>query len=82
MQILKIDKLYSILSCLLKWSRESFSEHHNCEWAPFNANLEWFYEVLISPVTQFLDDMQMEDKLIIVAPQVCSSLHDTSKRWC
>jgi hypothetical protein len=77
MQILKIDRLDSILSCLLKWSRESFSDpQHNCEWAPFNANLEWFYEILISPVAHFLDDMQVEDKLIIVAPQVCSFLHD------
>ncbi|CAK9259993.1 unnamed protein product [Sphagnum jensenii] len=74
MQILKIDGLDSILSCLLKWSRESFSEHHNCEWSPINANLEWFYEVLISPVTQFLDDMKVEDKLIIVAPQVLSDV--------
>jgi len=77
MQILKIDMLDSILSCLLKWLRESFSRPHNCEWAAINANLEWFYEVLISPVMHFLDDMQVEDKLIIVAPQVCSSLHDT-----
>jgi len=82
MQILNIERLDSILSCLLEWSRKSFSERHNCGWAPINASLEWFYEVLISPVTQFLDDMQVEDKLIIVAPQVCNSLHDTSKRWC
>jgi hypothetical protein len=80
MQILKIDRLDSIISCLLKWSQESFSAPHNCEWAPFNANLEWLYEVLISPVTHFLDDMEVEDKLIIVAPQVCSFLHNTAKR--
>ncbi|CAK9209342.1 unnamed protein product, partial [Sphagnum troendelagicum] len=74
MQVLKINGLDSILSCLLKWSRETFSEHHNCEGAPINANLEWFYEVLISPVAHFLDDMKQEDKLIIVAPEVLSDV--------
>lgn len=82
MQVLKINGLDSILSCLLKWSRKSFSKGHNCEWAPINANLEWLYEILIDPVSHFLDDMEVEDKLIIIAPQVCSSLQHTSKRWC
>jgi hypothetical protein len=82
MQVLKISGLDSILSCLLKWSRETFSEHNNCEGGPINANLEWFYEVLISPVAHFLDDMKQEDKLIIVAPEVCSYLHGTFKMWC
>jgi hypothetical protein len=82
MQVLKINGVYSILSCLLKWSRETFSEHHNCVGVPIDASLEWFYEVLISPVAHFLDDMKQEDKLIIVAPEVCSSLHGTAKLWC
>jgi hypothetical protein len=47
-----------------------------------NGCLEWMYEMLISPVVNFLDDMKQEDKLIIVAPEVCSSLYATAKSWC
>jgi len=37
--------------------------------------------MLISPVANLLDDMEQEDKLIIVAPEVCSSLYATAKSW-
>jgi hypothetical protein len=47
-----------------------------------NGCLEWIYEMLISPVANFLDDMKQEDKLIIVAPEVRSSLYATAKSWC
>jgi hypothetical protein len=40
------------------------------------------YEMLISPVAYLLGDMKEEDKLIIVAPEVCSSLYATAKSWC
>jgi len=39
--------------------------------------LEWLYEIFISPVGNLLDDMEEEDKLIIVAPEVWHS-----KSWC
>jgi hypothetical protein len=82
MRILNINGLDSILSNLLKWLRNTFSVSHECVGVPIDASLEWFYEVLISPVAHFLDDMKQEDKLIIVAPEACSSLHGTAKLWC
>jgi len=47
-----------------------------------NGCLEWMYEKLISPVADLLNDMEEEDKLIIVAPEVCSSLYAAAKSWC
>jgi hypothetical protein len=83
MQILKINGLHTILCNILKWLRNVFSQpHHDCDRALINGCLEWMYDILISPVANFLDNMEQEKKLIIVAPEVCSSLHGTAKSWC
>jgi len=62
---------------MLEWMTTTFQwfteESHECEGAFINACLEWMFEMLISPVANFLADMKQEDKLIIVAPEVCSS---------
>jgi CHAT domain-containing protein len=44
-----------------------------------NASLEWMYEMLISPVEKLLEGMEPEDKLIIVAPEVCNFVYDNAK---
>ncbi|CAK9867312.1 unnamed protein product, partial [Sphagnum jensenii] len=75
MQILKINGLDSIFWYLLQWLRNMCSgPTHQCEGALINGCLEWIYEMLISPVANFLDNMEQEDKLIIVAPQVLSDV--------
>jgi hypothetical protein len=80
MQIVKINGLDRMCWTILEWMRTMFSQgSHECKGAHINACLEWIYELLISPVANFLADMEQEDKLIIVAPEVCSSLHRTVK---
>ncbi len=37
-----------------------------------NADLEFLYDLLIAHVEPILDDMKPDDKLIIVAPEVCT----------
>jgi hypothetical protein len=37
-----------------------------------NADLEFLYGLLIALVEPILDDMKPDDKLIIVAPEVCT----------
>jgi hypothetical protein len=77
MQILKINGLDRIFWIILEWMRTMFQwfsqGSHVCKGADINSCLEWMYELLISPVANFLADMEQEDKLIIVAPEVCSS---------
>jgi hypothetical protein len=43
-----------------------------------NADLEVLYMMLISPFADYLADMNPEDKLIFVAPEVCNSIHNNS----
>jgi hypothetical protein len=43
--------------------------------------LEWMHEMLIGLVANLLDGMKPEDKLIIVAPEVCNSVYDDAKSW-
>jgi hypothetical protein len=74
MQILPVNGLDSILWKILKWLRNMCSlRAHDCRGTLINGTLELLYEILISPVANFLDVMEQEDKLIIVAPEVCSS---------
>jgi hypothetical protein len=78
MQILQINGLDRIFWKILEWLRTMFSDpSHECERGFINTCLEWIYEMLISPVANLLDEMEQEDKLIIVAPEVCGSLHKT-----
>ncbi len=37
-----------------------------------NADLEFLYDLLIAPISHILRDMKPDDKLIIVAPEVCT----------
>jgi CHAT domain-containing protein len=74
MQILKVNTLHSMLWKLLKWLRNICSLTHECRGALINGILELLYEILISPVANFLDGMQQEDKLIIVAPEILSDV--------
>jgi hypothetical protein len=46
-----------------------------------SADLKWIYEMLISPVADLLVDMKPDDKLIIVAPEVCDSVYNNAKTW-
>jgi hypothetical protein len=81
MQILN-HRYTSLLGMILEYLRPVLSQ-----WAKtsgekkrvLNGCLEWMYDMLISPVVNFLDDMKQEDKLIIVAPTVRSSLYTTAK---
>lgn len=55
---------------------------HECRGTLINGILELLHEILISPVANFLDGMEQEDKLIIVAPEVCSSSNGIVKSDC
>jgi hypothetical protein len=39
-----------------------------------DADLEHLYVEILSPVATVLDGMKPDDKLIIVAPEVCNSI--------
>ncbi len=54
---------------------ESHGEQH------MSADLKLIYEMLISPVADLLVDMKPNDKLIIVAPEVCDSVYNNAKTW-
>jgi len=70
-----------ILPKILVWLREIFSQKSQEKIELLDRALQWMYLKLISPVANLLDKMEQEDKLIIVAPEVCSSLNGTAKSW-
>jgi hypothetical protein len=83
MQILKND-FTLLLQIVLEMLREIFSQGSNAtknEGVQIDENpgmkgcLEWMYEMLIGLVANLLDGMKPEDKLIIVAPEVCNSVY-------
>jgi hypothetical protein len=81
MQILKLQGLENILRHSLEQLRKMFKKFSQGstedERKIMNGYLEWLYELFISPVQNVLDDMEEEDKLIIVAPEVWYT-----KSWC
>lgn len=89
MQILRND-FTLLLQIVLEMLREIFSQGSNAtknEGVQIDENpgmkgcLEWMYEMLIGLVANLLDGMKPEDKLIIVAPEVCNSVYDDAKSW-
>jgi hypothetical protein len=46
-----------------------------------DADLEHLFVEIISPVATVLDGMKPDDKLIIVAPEVCNSISSNAKSW-
>jgi CHAT domain-containing protein len=74
MQILNVQWLESILPKILVWLRKMFSQGSQEKRELMNRCLEWMYEMLISPVANLLDEMEQEDKLIIVAPEILSNV--------
>ncbi|CAK9855500.1 unnamed protein product [Sphagnum jensenii] len=85
----KEDKVYthilnyrgfeSTLRKMLVWLGKMFSQHADegtteAKRKVLNGCLEWIYEMLISPVADLLNDMEEEDKLIIVAPEILSNV--------
>jgi hypothetical protein len=86
MQILKYDLrhlaeiLRKMFSQLKKKSSQGSKATGNEDLeSDMNASLEWMYEMLISPVEKHLEGMEPEDKLIIVAPEVCIFVYDNAK---
>jgi hypothetical protein len=84
MQILKINEFEEILRDTLAQLRELFRRFSICSTEEqreivkvTDRLLGQLYEIFISPVGNLLDDMEEEDKLIIVAPEVWHS-----KSWC
>ncbi|CAK9271492.1 unnamed protein product [Sphagnum jensenii] len=64
---------------MLVWLGKMFSQHADegtteAKRKVLNGCLEWIYEMLISPVADLLNDMEEEDKLIIVAPEILSNV--------
>ncbi|CAM6042277.1 unnamed protein product, partial [Sphagnum compactum] len=81
MQILKIYEFEEILRDTLELLRELFkrysevsTEDERITVETVDGLLETLYEIFISPVENLLDDMEEEDKLIFVAPEILSDI--------
>ncbi len=46
-----------------------------------DADSEHLFVEIISPVATVLDGMKPEDKLIIVAPEICNTIYSNAKSW-